>query len=100
MLPWWGSLLLVLTHIAVFVLGAVTYHGIRILSVRPIGPFPTKTVSDAKLQQIADKAARQLAGANRFGGQFDPLPDMSVVRRQVIPDGDGRPKEESIVPFK
>lgn len=99
-MPWWVAFLMVLTHISCFVLGAVAYHSIRILSVRPIGPFPTKQVSESKLQQIADKAARQLAGANRFGGQFDPLPDMSVVRRQVIPDGDGRPKEESIVPFK
>lgn len=97
-MPWWASFLLVLTHISCFVLGAVAYHSIRILSVRPIGPFPTKQVSDAKLREIADKAARQLSGANRFGGQFDPLPDMAI-RRQVIPEGDGRPKEETIVPF-
>ena len=100
MLPWWCSLLLVLTHVAVFVLGAVAYHGIRILSVRPIGPFPTKTVSDAKLQQIAEKAAKMQIAGDRFGKQFDPLPDMVIPRRQIIPDGNGIPKEETFVPAK
>ena len=99
-MPWWASILLVLSHIAVFVLGAVTYHGIRILSVRPLGPLPTKTVSEAKLNEIAMKAARMSTAGDRFGKHFDPLPDMQVVRRQVIPDGDGRPKEDTIVPFK
>jgi len=99
-MPWWGSLLLVLTHIAVFILGAVAYHGIRILSVRPIGPFPTKPqVSEAKLAEIAMKVAKASTAADRFGTQFDPMPDM-VVRRQIIPDGDGRSKEETFAPVK
>jgi hypothetical protein len=99
-MPWWASLLLVLSHIAVFVLGAVTYHGIRILSVRPLGPLPTKAVSEAKLNEIALKAARLSTAGDRFGNQFAPLPDMNVVRRQIIPDGDGRSKEETFVPAK
>ena len=99
-MPLWASFLLVLTHVTVFVLGAVAYHGIRILSVRPIGPFPTKTVSDAKLREIAEKAAKMQIAGDRFGKQFDPLPDMMVPRRQIIPDGNGMPKEETFVPVK
>lgn len=99
-MPIWLSFVLILTHVLIFVLGALAYHGIRILSVRPIGPFPTKTVSDAKLQQIAEKAAKMQIAGDRFGKQFDPLPDMMVPRRQIIPEGNGMPKEETFVPAK
>ncbi len=99
-MPWWGSLLLVLTHVGVFILGAIAYHGIRVLSVRPIGPFPNKQVSEAKLAEIAMKAAKASVAKDRFGAQFDPLPDMNIVRRQYIPEGDGRSKEETFAPVK
>ena len=99
MFPWWASVLLVLTHILLFGAGAVAYHLIRVLSVRPIGPFPNKMVSDAKLAEIADKIARKQVAGDRFGRQFEPLPDM-VVKRQVYEQGDGRSKEETFVPAK
>ncbi len=98
-LPLWASFILVLTHVAVFVLGALAYHGIRVLSVRPIGPFPTKTVSDAKLKEIAEKAAKMQIAGDRFGKQFDPLPDM-LIKPRYIPEGDGRSKEETFAPVK
>lgn len=99
-MPIWLSFVLILTHVILFSAGAVAYHLIRVLSVRPIGPFPTKPqVSEAKLNEIAMKAAKLSAQADRFGTQFEPMPDMTI-RRQFIPDGDGRSKEETFAPVK
>ena len=99
-MPIWLSFVLILTHVLLFGAGAVAYHMIRILSVRPFGPATAKaTVSEAKLNEIALKAARMSTAGDRFGTQFDPMPDMTV-RRQIIPDGDGRSKEETFAPVK
>ncbi len=101
MLPWWADVLLVLTHVLLFAAGAICYHMIRVLAVRPFGPASAKPpISDAKLNEIAMKAAKLSTAADRFGPQFDPLPDVNILRRQIIPEGDGRSKEETFVPAK
>lgn len=91
---WLVSVLLVLQPV-MFILGALTYHGIRMLSVRPMfGPNAKPQLSEAQIQAVADKAMRQ-----QVKGVFSHLgmmPDMPT--RQVVPEGDGRPKGEAFAP--
>lgn len=94
-MPLWVSAVLFLSQPVMFILGALTYHGIRMLAAKPLYVNPKGgKVDEAKLQAIANQAiGRQMSGV------FDHLgirPDMPV--RQVIPDGDGRPKGETFAP--
>lgn len=97
-MPWYASILLVLSHVLVFVLGALAYHGIRILSVRPIGPSVTKPgMSEARLKQIADQMAQTQVKAAAFG-HFERFSQPPPAREQYIPEGDGRNREEAFAP--
>ena len=94
-MPLWLVSLLMLSQPVMFILEALTYHGIRMLSMRPMLASPKQgKVDEAKLQEIATKLM-----SKQVSGVFDHLgirPDMPV--RQVIPDGDGRPKGETFAP--
>lgn len=100
-MPAWVSVVLVLSHIAVFILGALAYHGIRILASRPLYPSPTQRpgMTEAKLKEIAQSLAKKQASEAMFGNFFDRFAQMPTGQRETyVPQGDGKPAGETFAP--
>lgn len=99
MIPYWLFCVLVVTHLAMFVMGAFGYHGIRVLAARPFyQPQKNAAAHEARLQALATKMAQQEAKSALFN-HLGPMADVPI-QQQIIPHGDGRPpKEEAFAPM-
>ena len=88
---WVALVVLVLSHVLMFALGAASYHCIRWINMRPM-MAQRPQINEAKLAQIADKVARQQATA----AQFSYMDQMAKMGRPA----EVEQVEESFAPSK
>lgn len=90
-MPLWVSLLLVLSHVFLFVVGVVCYHQVRLLSVRPLSLSRQSDAQDRKLKELATALAKKevKAEAYNYFNRFDkpvevfedaPIPNVNKLK--------------------
>jgi hypothetical protein len=100
MMPYWLFAVLIVSHLLLFALGAMAYHGVRMLAASPLYRPKGQTASQSQVKQLADEMLRKsFQMSNPFAhldGMEGPPPRP---RETYIPEGDGKSKEETFAPM-